>query len=76
VLNITSNRPKIEQSHLFSLFVELILIGLFSSIYFLYDITIHRFSIDKTYLTGEGDYPRLISEFLRALAKGSLFKKS
>lgn len=49
------------------LFVELILIGLFSSIYFLYDITIHRFSIGRKDLTGEGDYPRLVSEFLQKI---------
>lgn len=59
----------------FSLFVNLILIGLFSSIYFLYDITIHRFSIGRKDLTGKGDYPRLLLEFLLELAKGSLFKK-
>jgi hypothetical protein len=53
----------------FYLNVELILIGLFSSLYFLYDITIHRFSIGKNYLTGEGDYPRLILKFLCGLAK-------
>ena len=58
----------------FSLFVNLFLIGLFSSIYFLYDITIHRFSIGRKDLTGQGDYPRLLLKFLRELAKGSLFK--
>jgi hypothetical protein len=52
------------------------LIGLFSSIYFLYDITLHRFSIGRKDLTGQGDYPRLLLEFLLELAKGSLFKKS
>jgi hypothetical protein len=56
---------------LFSLFVELILIGLFSSIYFLYERTIHNFSINKKNLTGEGDYPGLILDYLRALIKRS-----
>jgi hypothetical protein len=45
------------------LFVELIFVGLFSTIYFVYDITIHRFSIDRNYLSGEGDYPRLWRHF-------------
>jgi hypothetical protein len=49
------------------LFVNLILIGLFSSVYFLYDITIHRFTIGRKDLTGKGDYPRLLSEFLKML---------
>jgi hypothetical protein len=59
-----------------SVFVNMFLIGLFSSIYFLYDITLHRFSIGRKDLNGQGDYPRLLLEFLRELAKGSLFKKS
>ena len=54
-----------------SLFVKLIFIGSFSSLYFLYDITIHRFSKHRKDLTGEGDYPRLILEFLRGLSKRS-----
>jgi MFS family permease len=58
-----------------NLFVSLILIGLFSLIYFLYDITIHRFSIGRKDLTGKGDYPRLLLAFLLELKKGSLFKK-
>jgi len=57
----------------FSLFVNLILIGIFSSIYFLYDITIHRISIGRKDLTGQGDYPRLLLELLLKLA---IFKKS
>ena len=54
----------------FSLVVNLFFIGLFSSIYFLYDITIHRFSIGRQDLTGQGDYPRLLLKFLIELAKG------
>lgn len=53
----------------FSLEIDLILIGLFSSIYFLYDITIHRFSIGRKDLTGKGDYPRLLVGFLIKLLK-------
>ena len=60
----------------FSLFVNLFLIGLFSSIYILYDITIHRFSIGRNDLTGQGDYPRLLLKFLLELVKGSSIKKS
>lgn len=58
-----------------ALYINLILIGLFSSIYFLYNMTIHRFSIGRKDLTGKGDYPRLVLAFLIELAKGSLFKK-
>jgi hypothetical protein len=58
------------------LFVKLIFIGSFSSLYFLYDRTIHTFSKHRKDLTGEGDYPKLVSEFLHELARGSLFKKS
>jgi hypothetical protein len=58
------------------LFVELILVGLFSSIYFLYEKTLHDYSIGKNYLTGDRDLPRVLSEFLHGLGKGSSFKKS
>jgi hypothetical protein len=56
--------------------VKLEIIGVFSSIYFLYDITIHRFSIDRKDLTGKGDYPRLTLQYLIALLKEGAFKKS
>jgi hypothetical protein len=62
-------------------FVKLIFIGSFSSLYYLYGIVIHRFSRCQylrkgNYLTGVGDYPRVISELLGGLRKGSSSKKS
>jgi hypothetical protein len=56
--------------------VKLVIIGIFSSIYYLYDITIHRFSINRKDLTGKGDYPRLTLQYLIVLTKGAIFKKS
>jgi hypothetical protein len=58
------------------LFVKLIFIGSFSSLYFLYDRTIHTPSKHRKDLTGCGDYPKLLREFLRGRGKGSSFKKS
>ena len=56
--------------------VKLVFIGIFSSIYFLYDITIHKFSIDRKDLTGKGDYPRLTLQYLITITRKILFKKS
>lgn len=47
-----------------NLFVKLIFIGSFSSLYFLYDRTIHTPSKGRQDLTGCRDYPKLISELL------------
>lgn len=44
-------------------FVKLIFVGIFSSLYYLEDLTIHRFSIARTDLCGEGDFRRLMKEF-------------
>jgi hypothetical protein len=46
-------------------FVKLIFVGIFSSLYYLEDLTIHRFSIARTDLCGEGDFRRLMKEFFR-----------
>ncbi len=35
-------------------------VGIFTTFYFAYDMTIHRVSIDRPWLTGSGDYPKLI----------------
>ena len=45
-------------------FVKLIFIGSFSSLYYLYDIVIHRFSIGRNDLDGEQDYPEVIAKLL------------
>lgn len=45
-------------------FVKLIFIGSFSSLYYLYDIVIHRFSIGRNDLDGEQDYPEVIGKLL------------
>jgi hypothetical protein len=69
----------IESIEFITLFVKLIFIGSFSSLYYLYYKTIHNFSKGEylrrgNYLYGEGDFPKVISELLRGLRKGS--KKS
>lgn len=46
------------------LFAKLIFMGSFSSLYFLYDRTIHTPSKGRQDLTGCRDYPKLISELL------------
>lgn len=60
----------------FGLYFDLIIMGIFSSIYFLYDITVHRYSIGRNDLTGQGDYLRLLNELLRKLLKASLFRNN
>ncbi len=54
--------------------IKLIIVGVFSSIYLLYDITIHKFSVNRKDLSGRGDYPRLTLQFLIALAKSTISK--
>jgi hypothetical protein len=54
--------------------VKLFVAGIFSLIYFLYDITIHKFSINKKDLSGRGDYPRLILQFVIAMVKKTILK--
>jgi hypothetical protein len=44
-------------------FVKLIFIGIFSSLYYLEDLTLHRFSIARTDLCGEGDFQRLMRNY-------------
>ena len=44
-------------------FVKLIFIGIFSSLYYLEDLTLHRFSIARTNLCGEGDFRELMRMF-------------
>ena len=54
---------------------RLIIVGVISSLYYIEDITIHEFSKGKDgkgrYLTGCGDYPRLLGEYLGGLRKRS-----
>ncbi len=42
------------------------LVGVFTTFYLAYDKTIHRVSIDRPWLKGHGDYPRLILLLLGA----------
>ena len=56
-------------------FVKLIFIGSFSSLYYLYDIVIHRFSIGRKDLNGVGDYLEVIRKLL-GLEKDQNLKKS
>ena len=62
--------------------IKLILIGSFSSLYYLYYKTIHNFSRyeylkDKNKcLYGQGDFPNVLKALLCALRKGSSSKKS
>ena len=51
----------------FKPFSKLIFIGSFSSLYYLYDIVIHRFSIGREDLNGVGDYPEVIRKLLDRL---------
>lgn len=54
---------------------RLIMLGVISSLYYLYDLTIHEFSKGKDgkgrKLEGKDDYPRVLSEYLCALRKRS-----
>lgn len=64
----------VDTDHI-SPFVKLIFIGSFSSLYYLYDIVIHRFSIGRKDLNGVGDYRQVILDLL-GLEKASSSKKS
>jgi hypothetical protein len=44
-------------------FVKLIFVGIFSSLYIFEDLTLHRFSIGRKDLCGEGDFRRLMKMF-------------
>jgi hypothetical protein len=46
-------------------FPGLVSVGIFAIIYLAYDRTIHRVSIGRKWLTGSGDYRRILSRFLR-----------
>jgi len=54
---------------------RLIIVGVISSLYYIEDITIHEFSKGEDgkgrYLTGCGDYPRLLGEYLGGLRRRS-----
>ncbi len=39
-------------------------VGIFAIVYLIYDKTIHRVSIGRRWLTGSGDYQRILSGFL------------
>jgi hypothetical protein len=71
----------IDSIKFIDLFVKLIIIGSFSSLYYLYYKTIHNFSRDEylkegNYLNGERDFPEVLSALLRWLRKESSSKKS
>jgi hypothetical protein len=51
--------------------VRLILLGVISSLYYLYDITVHEFSKYSMKLTGCGDYQRVLRSYLCGLRKRS-----
>ena len=70
----------IEYIESLTLFLKLIFVGSFSSLYYLYYRTIHNFSKGEylmrgKYLTGCGDYPEVIKELL-GLGKELSSKKS
>ena len=48
---------------------RLIIVGVISSLYYIEDITIHEFSKYSTTLRGNGDYPKLLGEYLERLAR-------
>jgi hypothetical protein len=50
---------------------RLIIVGVISSLYYIEDITIHEFSKYSMKLTGCGDYPKLLGEYLGGLRKRS-----
>ena len=49
--------------------VRLIMLGVISSLYYLYDITVHEFSKYSTKLTGWGDYQRVLKWYVCDLRK-------
>lgn len=55
----------------FKPFVKLIFIGSFSSLYYLYDIVIHRFSIGRIDLNGVRDYLEVIAKLFGSTRKRS-----
>jgi hypothetical protein len=58
--------------------VRLISVGVISSLYYLYDVTIHEFSKSRKDLDGCDDYRELLKKYLRSdgLRNESSFKKS
>lgn len=50
---------------------RLIILGVISSLYYIEDITIHEFSKYSTKLTGNGDYRKLLRQYLGVLTKRS-----
>ncbi len=55
----------------FDLPIRLIMLGVISSLYYLYDITLHEFSKYSTNLTGCGDYQKVLKGYLCGLRKRS-----
>lgn len=55
---------------------RLIMLGVISSLYYLYEITIHEFSKNRRYLRGKKDYPKLLKFYLDELGTRSPIKKS
>lgn len=49
--------------------VRLIMLGVISSLYYLYDITVHEYSKYSTKLTGWGDYQRVLKWYVCDLRK-------
>jgi hypothetical protein len=44
--------------------LRLVSVGAFGAIYLIYERTIHRVSIGRKWLTGSGDYPRLLLGYM------------
>ena len=53
------------------IYLRLLMLGVISSLYYLYDITVHEFSKNRRTLDGEGDYGDLLRMYLRWSRKDS-----
>ena len=53
------------------IYLRLIMLGVISSLYYLYDITVHEFSKNRRTLYGVGDYGELLRMYLRWSSKDS-----
>lgn len=53
------------------IYLRLLMLGVISSLYYLYDITVHEFSKNRRTLDGVGDYGDLLRMYLRWSSKDS-----
>ena len=53
------------------IYLRLLMLGVISSLYYLYDITVHEFSKNRRTLDGVGDYGDLLRMYLRWSPKDS-----